>query len=602
MSKLEKFRELGISEKILKALEKKGFEEPTPIQAATIPLLLTGDKDVVGQAQTGTGKTAAFGIPIIERINDSRTYVQAAILAPTRELAIQIAEEMNSLKGESSLKILPIYGGQTIEIQIRMLKKGADIVVGTPGRMLDLIKRGCLKLDDISYAVLDEADEMMAMGFVEDIESILSQTSFDKKTLMFSATMPKTVMSIAEKFMNEYEVIKVESEQLTTSLTEQIYFEVRREHKFEALSRIIDMEADFYALVFCRTRNDVDELVEKLQNRGYPADGLHGDISQGQRIKTIERFKRRNFNILIATDVAARGIDINNLTHVINYSIPQEPEAYIHRIGRTGRAGNQGSAITFVTPAEYRKLTHIKKVAKTDIAKKQLPDASQIVASKKGKLKECLESLIDKNKHSDYLEFAQDILKDSSPVDALSALLRFTMKDELMPERYAEIGPGGRRGKQAVDVEGKTRLFVALGKDDGYNPRRIVDMIWDNARVKGRKIDNVKCFDKFTFITVPFSEAERIIDAFHNKGRGRRPLIEIAQENKEQKSGGKKDSKPVSDENRVAKKKKRPEHRDERNAPDKKKEREDKREKPVNKFMDKKLKSSKKKKRKKDKK
>ncbi len=527
MSNLEKFRELGISERVLEALGKKGFEEPSPIQAQTIPLLLQGEKDVIGQAQTGTGKTAAFGIPILEKIQQHCNHVQALILAPTRELAIQVAEEINSLKGNSPLEVMPIYGGQSIDIQLRRLNKGVDIVVGTPGRVIDLIQRDALALDEISFAVLDEADEMLNMGFIEDIELILDSTPPEKQMLMFSATMPDPIMRIAKKFMHEYEIVKVKKQQLTTNLTEQIYFEVRRVDKFEVLCRIIDMETDFFGLVFCRTRNDVDEVVEMLANRGYNAEALHGDISQPQRLKVIDRIKRKASNILIATDVAARGIDINNLTHVINYSIPQDPEAYVHRVGRTGRAGNKGTAITFVTPAEYRKLTHIKKVVKTDIKKQPLPDAESIVESKKNKLKESVSSLIEEDS-PDYLDLAYELLEEQDAASVVAALLKHTLKEELMAESYGDIGGKRRRDGDGVDDQGTARLFVALGKKDGFNPKRLVDEIWYKARVKSHLVQGVKCFDTFSFITVPFASAEIIIDAFQSEGRGNKSLVEMA--------------------------------------------------------------------------
>ena len=549
MSDLEKFRQLGISEQTLKALAKKGFEEPSPIQAITIPLLLSGEKDIMGQAQTGTGKTAAFGIPIIEKLHHGKKNVQAIILAPTRELAIQIAEEMNSLKGEKVLEIVPIYGGQSIDMQLSRLQRGVDIVVGTPGRVLDMIHRGSLILDKVTFAVLDEADEMLNMGFIEDIEEILSKTGPDKRMLMFSATMPHQIIAIAEKFMREYEVVTVKKQQLTTALTDQIYFEVRREDKLEALTRIIDIEDDFYALVFCRTKNDVDEITEKLNYRGYAAEALHGDISQAQRIKVIDRFKRKKFNILIATDVAARGIDINNLTHVINFSIPQEAESYIHRIGRTGRAGKTGTAITFVTPSEYRKLTFIQKLTNTEIRRERLPTPKDIIANKKVKFKEAIANLLVTEKHLDYLSLAGELLKDAEPEAVLAAMLKFTFKEDLMAVSYSDLGShsgggtviGGNAssggyssggGRNAVDSKGRTRLFVARGKQDGYNPRKIADMIWDAAKVKGYKVENIQCFDSFTFVTVPFSEAEIIMEAFRRRANGRQSLVELAKEDK----------------------------------------------------------------------
>jgi ATP-dependent RNA helicase DeaD len=545
MSNLEKFRELGISEQTLAALEKKGFEEPSPIQAQTIPLLLQGEKDIIGQAQTGTGKTAAFGIPIVEILQEHRNYVQSLIMAPTRELAIQVAEEINSLKGSRNLEVMPIYGGQSIEIQMRRLKKGVDIIVGTPGRLLDLMRRGYIKLDRVSIAVLDEADEMLNMGFVEDIEMILAETGPEKQMLMFSATMPPQIMSIAEKFMGEYEIVRVKKEQLTTNLTEQIYFEVKRGDKFEVLCRIIDIEPDFYGLVFCRTRNDVDEVARDLMNRGYSVEALHGDISQAQRNRVIEKIKSRSVNILVATDVAARGIDINNLTHVINFSIPQDPEAYVHRVGRTGRAGNEGTAITFVTPAEYQKLTQIKRFAKADIKKRQLPQARDIVKGKKDRIVEDVADMISGELHVDYMDFANELLQNNDPAVLIAAMLKQQYKDELLEESYSQINSSGtkiRDNSEPVDSGGRARLFVALGKKDDFNPKKLVDMIWDKAKVKSRLIQDVKCFDTFSFITVPFVEAEKLVEVFRREGRGNKPLMEMASEKKDKEGRSENDS------------------------------------------------------------
>jgi ATP-dependent RNA helicase DeaD len=403
---MEQFEELGLSQAALKALKQKGFEEPTPIQVKTIPLLLRDDRDVVGQAQTGTGKTAAFGLPIIEMMSEKSKNVQAIVLTPTRELAVQVAEEINSLKGKKRLSIVPIYGGQSMDQQLRSLKKGVDIVVGTPGRVLDHIKRRTLKLDAISHLVLDEADEMLNMGFIEDVREILRNTGLDKRTMLFSATMPPAIMGIAKKYMGEYEVIRVQDKQLTVSLTDQIYFEVSLANKFEALCRIIDIEEEFYGLVFCRTKVDTDKIANHLIDRGYDADALHGDLSQGQREKILNKFKNRRITILVATDVAARGIDVQDLTHVINYALPQDPESYVHRIGRTGRAGKEGTAITFITPEEYRKLQYIKKSAKTDIRKARLPGVKDVINTKKLRIQSDLAEIITSRPQTEYLEMS----------------------------------------------------------------------------------------------------------------------------------------------------------------------------------------------------
>ncbi len=525
MEKLAKFKELGISEITLKALKKKGYEEPTPIQEKTIPVLLKGDLDIIGQAQTGTGKTAAFGIPIIERIQERSKTVQALILAPTRELAIQVSEEMNTLKGTRNLHIIPVYGGQSIDQQLTRLKKGVDVVVGTPGRVIDHINRKTLKLDNISYLVLDEADEMLNMGFIEDVEEILKSTNADKKTLLFSATMPKAILTIAKKYMREHEFLAVDKVDLTTNLTDQIYFEVSRYDRFEALCRIVDIEDVFYGLVFCRTKVDVDEVANKLVDRGYDADALHGDISQSQREKILKKFKQQRINILVATDVAARGIDINNLTHVINYAMPQDPESYVHRIGRTGRAGKEGTAITFVTPQEYKNLLFIKKFAKTDIRKEKLPEIDEVISTKKARIKDELLTVASLENEDIYLDMAEELLLDNDPANVLASLIKYSFQDELDEKNYKEI-----RGV-SVDVTGKTRLFVALGKADKMTPRKLVDFIRQETDINDKDIRDIRIFDTFSFMTAPFDEAEIILETFkRKKPGGKRPMVVKAKE------------------------------------------------------------------------
>ncbi len=522
---MESFENLGLSEKTLKVLKQKGFEEPTAIQIKTIPAILAGEKDIVGQAQTGTGKTAAFGLPILELLTEKSTSVQALVLTPTRELAIQVAEEISSLKGKRKLSIVPIYGGQAIDLQLRSLKKGIDIVVGTPGRILDHLKRRTLKLDKISFIVLDEADEMLNMGFLEDVKEIMEKTGSDKRTMLFSATMPREIMHIAKEYMGEYDVMKVTKGQLTVSQTEQIYFEVSAANKFEALCRIIDIEEGFYGLVFCRTKIDVDTIANHLIERGYDADGLHGDMSQGQREKILNKFKKRLLNILVATDVAARGIDVQNLTHVINYALPQDPESYVHRIGRTGRAGKEGIAITFITPQEYKKLQFIQKKAKTDIRKAKLPRVADVIKSKKMRIKADLKDIVESCPRSEYLEMSRELLKVNEPLDILAALLQHSFQDELSEKSYTEIDDA------VVDTKGKTRLLVRQGKQDGLTRNKLIDFIKDKCGIAGGKIKDIHILDKFSFVTLPFNEAETLLSSFKNlknlkknkKGAG--PLI-----------------------------------------------------------------------------
>lgn len=519
------FNDLGLSPRLLDAINKKGFEEPTAIQAMTIPLMLRNDTNIIGQAQTGTGKTAAFGLPLIELINTNSKAVQALILVPTRELAIQVSEEINSLKGVSDIVIVPIYGGQSIDEQLRRLKRGVHIVVGTPGRVIDHINRRTLKLGGIEHLILDEADEMLNMGFIEDMEEIMKHTNPDKRTLLFSATMPARIKDLAHKYMKGYESLVVKKETLTTNLTEQIYFEVKSSEKFEALCRIIDIENDFYGLVFCRTKSDVDSLLTHLLDRGYDADAIHGDISQAQREKTLNRFKKQKVNILIATDVAARGIDVYNLTHVINYSLPQDPELYVHRIGRTGRAGNEGTAITFITPSEYNKLMFIQRFTKTDIKKSKVPKIQDIIEAKKEKINVDLKNIINDKVDSIYYNWAKKLLDEKNPTELLAAVLNYCFEDELSPGAYGEIKETSGRS-EPLDLQGKARLFVALGKKDKITVGKLLDLITGIVSIKSKQISDIQIMDKFSFVTVPFDKAESIVHSFKNKGR--KPLITLA--------------------------------------------------------------------------
>ena len=574
INKLEGFAALGLSEKTIKALAKKGFEEPSPIQALTIPVLLKGEKDVVGQAQTGTGKTAAFGLPILEMINKSNGNVRAIVLAPTRELAIQVAEEINSFANGRKLKIVPVYGGQSIELQIRQLKKGVDIVVGTPGRVQDLIDRKVLKLDKLEYFILDEADEMLNMGFVEDIEKILESTNKDKRMLFFSATMPKEILKIAENHMRkDYEIIKVESKELTTNLTDQIYFEVKQKDKFEALCRIIDLEPEFYGIVFCRTKNDVNELAGKLNDRGYDAGELHGDITQNHREVTLNRFKARKLSILVATDVAARGIDVNDLTHVVNYAIPQEAESYVHRIGRTGRAGKEGTAITFMTPSEYKKLLQIKRITKTDIRKEKLPEIKDVILSRKHRIIENITNILQEGNLNGFIDMAKDLLKEGSPEDIVASLLKSAYEDVLDTSNYNEIE------EATVDHTGKTRLFIALGRVDKITPKKLVEFIVKESSIDKNKIKGVEVYENFSFMSVPFAEAEVILDIFKKVRKGRKPLVEKAKEKsksessetetKEKSSGRKRAGRKTETKEKTAEKPKRTRARKETKKEDK---------------------------------
>jgi ATP-dependent RNA helicase DeaD len=532
MENKKSFSDLGLSAKVLEAINKKGFEEPTAIQAITIPIMLRDDTNIISQAQTGTGKTAAFGLPLIEMINQDLNTVQALILTPTRELAIQVAEEINSLKGDKNLIIVPIYGGQSIDQQLRRLKKGVHIVVGTPGRIIDHLNRKTLKIGEIEHLIIDEADEMLNMGFIDDMEEIMKHTNPDKRTLLFSATIPRRIKDLAHKYMKGYEFLTVKKEQLINTLTEQIYFEVKASDKFEALCRIIDIEDGFYGLIFCRTKSDVNSLAAHLNDRGYDAEAIHGDITQAQREKTLEKFKKQKANILVATDVAARGIDVINLTHVINYSLPQDPDSYVHRIGRTGRAGNEGTAITFITPSEYRRMMFIQKATKTDIKKSKIPIVKDIIAAKKNKIDDDLKSVLEQKVDTKFYNWAKELLEEHNQTEILAALLHYSFEEELNPDAYNEIEEVSGKGRQ-LDGQGKARLFVALGRKDKLDARKLVDLVTSKVSIKGKDIRDVQVMDNFSFITVPFDKAEKIIMNF--RGRDKKPIVTHAKKKSDKK-------------------------------------------------------------------
>ena len=529
---MDNFKALGLSEEILQALEEKGFESPTPIQRETIPALLGGERNLIAQAQTGTGKTAAFGLPLLEKLEPGKQ-VQALILAPTRELAVQVAEEMNSLKGNKRLSIVPIYGGQSYEQQLRRLRRGVDILVGTPGRIIDHLNKGHLKLDGLQYLVLDEADEMLNMGFLEDVETVLEYCPDERQLLLFSATMPRKIMDLATKYMPDHRKIAVKKQQLTTNLTDQIYFEIRDRDKFELLCRIIDMEQEFYGVIFCRTKRDTDDLAKHLANRGYAADGLHGDITQGQRERVLAKFKQKQLYILVATDVAARGIDIDNLTHVVNYSLPQDPESYVHRIGRTGRAGRKGTAITFVSPQEYRQLHFIQRITSTTLRKEDIPSVEAVIKSKRENILTELKALVESSPSKEYTDLSQNLLEEYSSEDLVAALLQKAFDNELEEQKYKDIRKPDSRD---VGGDGQCRLFIAMGRKDGMTKPKLVEFIHEETHVAGRLIDDVKVMEEFSFISVPFPEAEIILHAF-KKRDGRKSLVSKAKSDKRRGGG-----------------------------------------------------------------
>lgn len=422
------FHELGISEKIMKSIQAMGFEEATPIQSETIPVSLQG-KDVIGQAQTGTGKTAAFGIPMLEKMDLKNGFIQGIVIAPTRELAIQVAEELNRIGQYKGVKALPIYGGQDINRQIRALKNRPQIIVGTPGRLMDHMNRKTIRLQNIQVVVLDEADEMLNMGFVEDIENILKEVPEVRQTLLFSATMPEPIRKIAEKFMKDPVQIKVKAKEMTVPNIEQYYIETQEKKKFDVLTRLLDMESPELAIVFGRTKRRVDELSEALNSRGYAAEGIHGDLTQAKRSSVLKKFKAGTIEVLVATDVAARGLDISGVTHVYNFDIPQDPESYVHRIGRTGRAGKQGLAYTFVTPREIGQLKNIERTTKRSMERKPVPSMDDALEGQKQITAEKILYTIQNENFSFYKHMAEELLDEHDSVTVVAAAIKLLTKE-----------------------------------------------------------------------------------------------------------------------------------------------------------------------------
>lgn len=444
------FHELGLSPKVLQSVNKMGFEETTPIQQQAIPIALQG-KDLIGQAQTGTGKTAAFGIPMVERFDVNKEQIQGIVVTPTRELAIQVAEELYKIGQFKGITSLPIYGGQSIERQIKALRKRPHIIVGTPGRLLDHIRRRTIRLQKIEVVVLDEADEMLNMGFIEDIQKILQETPVERQTLFFSATMPKSLQKIAQRFMKEPEMIGIQPKELTVPSTEQYYMEVYDNKKFSVLCRLLDIQSPELAIVFVRTKRRVDEISEALKNRGYSAERIHGDLTQSMRDTVMRQFREGIIDTLVATDVAARGLDISGVTHVYNFDIPQDPESYVHRIGRTGRLGKSGQAITFVTPRELNHLKVIESLTRRKIPRKPVPTSTEAIAGQQHLIMEKLLQVAESTEIDLYRGFAKELLEETDSVTLLAAALKMLTKEpEPVPVTLTEDRPfKGKKPKNA---------------------------------------------------------------------------------------------------------------------------------------------------------
>ncbi|MCL5780656.1 MAG: DEAD/DEAH box helicase [Firmicutes bacterium] len=422
------FSELGVSKPVIQSLTNMGFEEATPIQEKTIPVALDG-RDLIGQAHTGTGKTAAFGIPMIERFTNESEYIQGLVITPTRELAVQVAEELNRIGQVKGIRTLPVYGGQDINRQIRALKKRPQIIVGTPGRLIDHMERKTIRLLGIKTVVLDEADEMLNMGFIEDIESILQRIPEERQSLLFSATMPKPIQVLAQRFLKNPVFISIKAKEVTVPSIEQSYIEVQEKQKFDVLCRLLDNQSPDLAIVFGRTKRRVDELYEALNKRGYSSEGIHGDLTQSKRDSVMRQFKEGTIEVLVATDVAARGLDISGVTHVYNFDIPQDPESYVHRIGRTGRAGKKGEAITFVTPREMNHLRVIENLTKHKITRRPVPTIKETIEGQQRLTMEKLLRVVEEGDFQQYRGLAEDLLVETDSVTLLAAALKMLTKE-----------------------------------------------------------------------------------------------------------------------------------------------------------------------------
>ena len=535
----DSFEQLGLSESTLKAITELGYEEPTSIQARTISRMLEG-ADVIAQAQTGTGKTAAFALPIIEKLQPERRAPQALVLTPTRELAVQVAEAFHSYGKYHHVSILPVYGGQPIERQLRALDRGVQVVVGTPGRLLDHIRRGTLALDRVRTVVLDEADEMLDMGFIEDIEAILSETPQERQTALFSATMPNPIVELARRYMRNPERVTVPAEHMTVPQVRQVYYEVGGRDKFEVLARVLDFEAPTSAIIFCRTKSEVDALGERLIARAFPAETLHGDLSQVQRDRVMNRFRTGQVELLVATDVAARGLDIELVSHVINFDMPLDPEIYVHRIGRTGRAGRSGVAITLVTPRERRLLHYIERITGAPIQRVRLPTIADVMARRRESFKETLRETIAGDGLEPYLIMAEELGEEYSPTDLAAAAFKLLLgespaetEDKLAEQEREEDerdGRARRRSRRDFGPErGMARLYIDVGRDDGVRPADIVGAIANEAGIPGRAIGVIELFEHFSFVEVPSNQSERVLRALKRTTiRGRKITPSLA--------------------------------------------------------------------------
>ena len=544
---MNSFKELNLSEEVLKAIEKKGFEKPTPIQELTIPRLLSEDINLVAKARTGTGKTAAFALPLIQKITQKSGFVEALILVPTRELALQVGKEINSFVLKDFPRIATLYGGAPMGSQLRELKNGVEIVVGTPGRVQDHLERGSLDISKIKYFILDEADEMLNMGFVEDIENIFGKANKEAQILMFSATMPKPILKIASDFMGNYEIIEEQAQEELPVLQEQFFWLVSEKDKIEALARLIDSTEDFYALVFCQTKIDTDEVAKALEERHYQVAALHGDIPQSIREKILLSFRNKHIKILVATDVAARGIDVEGLTHVVNYALPFDSAIYTHRIGRTGRAGKSGVAVSFVRPNEIKKMEYIKRATNYNIKEEKIPSIKEVLENKRTRLLfsivEDLQKTIQASPDQSFVAFRNKLLEYGSAEDILSYILQLQYAAYLSPSQYRNIKPlysekpkKDRNKKQWQ--EDMTKVFIAWGRKDGCTKKKIADLLSRLLSIPPHFIGDIEVQNKFSLASLPHKAA--LMATRLSKRNKDVPHIHLDERKEEKRFSGKK--------------------------------------------------------------
>ncbi|MGH2442882.1 MAG: DEAD/DEAH box helicase [Chloroflexota bacterium] len=513
------FQDFSILPDIMRAVREVGYEQPTPVQCEAIPALLEG-RDLMAQSQTGTGKTAAFAIPMLQGLDPADRRVQGLVVAPTRELAVQVAETIHKLGKFLEISDLPIYGGQPIDRQLRALRRGVHIVVGTPGRLMDHIRRGTLDLSQVRTVILDEADQMLDMGFIEDIEFILDQLPSEHQTALFSATLPLSIRTLAKKYLHDPKLITISHERVTVPEVTQQYVEVSRQTKLESLTRIVDMEQPESAIVFVRTKREADDLGESIVGRGYAAQVIHGDLSQPQRERAIGAFRDGRADLLVATDVAARGLDIPDVSHVINYDIPLDPEGYVHRVGRTARAGRAGTSITFVTPRERALMKTIERLTGVRMQRIAVPSTADIAERRHQLFRDTLRETISSGGLDPYLSMVDQLGDEFDLAEVAAGAIKLALDGE---------GDGVTAQDAVPTEEGMERLFIRAGRRDGVGAGDIVGAIANEANISGREIGAVEIYDKFSFVEVPKQHGRRVVDALLRSGiRGRRVPVDIA--------------------------------------------------------------------------